>query len=403
MNTQHAVSLQDVLDAQKRISPFIPVTPLTHSPALSELAGHAVYIKWDNKLKTGSFKERGALNFLLCLDEGKRSQGVCAASAGNHALALSYHAKRFNAPCTIVMPTNAPLVKVQSTQANGATIIFHGTTFDEAYSHALELSGKQNLTFVPGFDHPAIVAGQGVSGLEILQQLPELDSLIVPCGGGGLLSGCALVMKMQKPTVFVLGAQSDWIVDTRKGIAQTIGKLSIPSIADGIAVKKIGALNQKLLDQYVDTLVPFSEQEIAKAITGLLEMERSVVEGAGAVGVAALSRKVLPPHCRATVVVISGSNIDVNLLTRLIHRDLGERGRILRLMVSVPDRPGSLHSVSGMIATLGANVLEVVHDRAFSRLPGTVDIMFILEVRDFNHQDTILNSLRETGIPCRQI
>jgi len=398
----YAVNFADLLDAQHRLKDVLPKTPLTHSLTVSTLAGRDVFFKWENKFLTGSFKERGAVNFLYSLNKSEREQGVCAASAGNHALALSHHAAILGLPCSIVMPINAPLVKVQACQNTGVEVIQHGNSFDEAYQHALALADKKNRIFVSAFDHKKIIAGQGTAGLEVLEQCPDLDSIIVPVGGGGIVSGIATAIKHQKPDVFVLGVQSEWIVEKRKDTSgfDPLSNSSM-SLADGIAVKTIGKLTAPIIEARVDKLVTISEQAIAKSIIQFLEFERVVVEGAGAAGLGALLSNHLPENCNKTVVMVCGSNIDMNVLSRLIERDMGERGRLLRATVSVPDRPGSLHLVTGILSKGGANVLQVRHDRSFSDTPNKVDISILVEVRNPTHKEEILTEFTRNKIHYR--
>lgn len=396
MSENTTIGHDEIQRALANVRAILPVSPLTHSPFFTEIAGRDIFFKWENKLRTGSFKERGAVNFLASLPEAARRGGVCAASAGNHALALSYHASRFRIPCHIVMPINAPLVKIQSTKNAGASVVLEGSSFDESYRHAQEISKRDGMTFVSPFDHPNIVAGQATAGVELLQQLPDLDSLIVPVGGGGLAAGMALAIKQFRPDVFILGVRSEWA----DKIAHSKQRKAIPdvTIADGIAVKTIGALTRPILEQKIDKLVTVTETEIAKGIVRLLEIERTVAEGAGAAALAALLAGHLPAAYKRTAVVVSGSNIDMNVLSRIIEREMGERDRLMKINVSVPDRPGSLHTTTGIFASLGANVLEVYHDRFFSRRPGNVDITFLVEVRDTSHKEELMNGLERSGV-----
>lgn len=398
-----AVTIEDVVAAHDRIRKVLPVTPLTHSTALSERAGIEVHLKWENKLKTGSFKERGAVNALSLLPEKQRARGVCAASLGNHALALSYHAARFKIPCVIVMPLNAPLVKVQATKNTGADVVLHGQSFNEAYEYALTLSLERSLRFISAFDDAAVIAGQGTCALELLEQSSDFDSIIVPVGGGGLISGIALALKSRRPDIHILGVRSDWVTKAHTDTTKPAPLLPAVSIADGIAVKRPGQLTGPIIKNYVDKVVSLSEPQIADSIIGFLELERVVVEGAGAVGFSALLGKNLPSTCKKAIVVVSGSNIDMNMLSRLIERDMGEKGRLLRLVVSVPDRPGSLHTVTGILARTGANVLQVMHDRSFSHIPGNVDITLLLEVKDSQHKAVIIKTLRDVDVDVREL
>ncbi len=341
---------------------------------------------------------------LLSLEPEQRAQGVCAASAGNHALALSYHAQQLGIPCLIVMPKHAPLVKVQSTKNRGAEVLLDGDTFQESYAIAEKLSRERGRIFVPPFDHPLIIAGQGTAGLEIAQSGIDFDSVIVPCGGGGLLSGIATALKSLKPECFILGVQSEWAVQHRSPhYAKPTMVFADTSIADGIAVKTLGHYTEPIIERLVDSVVTVSENLIARSIISFLENERSVVEGAGAAGLAAILGDHLPERYQKPVIMVCGSNIDVNLLSRLIEWDMGERDRLVRINVSVPDRPGSLSAIAGVIAQLGGNVLEVNHDRSFSHIPGNVDIAFLIEVRSIDHKIELLGEMRAKGIVVAEV
>jgi threonine dehydratase len=398
------VTYDETLLATQRIRTHIYPTPLTFSPHLSALIGHEIHIKWDNKLRTGSFKERGALNFLLTLKEAHEGgilPTVCAASAGNHALGLSYHAEHLQFPCVVVMPKHAPLIKVESVERFGGTVILHGDTFDEAKEYALNLVKERGYTYISPFDDARIVAGQASMAHEILEALPSFDSLVVPVGGGGLISGLSLVVKEKLPECHILGVQSDWAISEADPLKNLAFKLL--SLADGIAVKKVGALTGQMIAQYVDNLTSVTESEIARAIITLLELEKTVVEGAGAAGLAALFKKALPPECKKTVLVVCGSNIDLSVLSRLISHDLVARERVIRITTSVPDRPGVLHKLAGVIADEGANVIDILHDRSFSRVPGSVEVIFLMEVKDVTHSVRILEKLKSLGLEARRI
>lgn len=401
---QLTVDAQQIEQAEQRIRPYLTPSPLSFSPRLSELVGHTIYLKWDSQLRTGSFKERGALNVLLSLSEAEKKRGVCAASLGNHALGLSHFAAKLGVPCCIVMPSSAPLVKVQACKNTGAEIILEGKVFDDAYASAKNLAVQRKMRFVPAFDDPLIICGQGTAGLEMLKQCPDFDSVVVPFGGGGLLSGVATAIKSVKPDAFILGVRSRWTIDVKtQPPAQSSGLLRLGTIADGIAVKHPGTITSPLIEKLVDKVCVVDESALAHAVMRFLEHERCVVEGAGAAGLAALLQRELPSRYSKTIILVSGSNIDLNLLSRLIERDMGERQRLLRMRVSVPDQPGLLHTVSGIIAERGANVLQVQHDRSFSQIPGNVDITFLLEVRDLSHKQQVLEALRAAGVSTAEI
>lgn len=388
--------------AQARLAPHIPVTPVTKGLTLSEQFQRSVFLKWDNKLPTGAFKERGALNYLLSLDPATRARGVCTASAGNHALGLSFHARKLGVPCHLVMPANAPLVKVESCRKLGAHITLKGSLL-ESMEYAKQRAQQDGLTYIPPFDHPFVVQGQGVAGLELLGQLTDFDSVVVPIGGGGYAAGISAAIKAQRPEVYILGVCSEWSAEYRRDPSSHSRNFVPMTIADGIAVKTIGAVTGPILDTYVDAIVPVSERAIAKGIVTLLEHEHVVVEGAAAAVVAALNEGLLPARCVRPVLYISGSNIDTNLLSRLIEQDMAERGRLLRVSIALPDRPGALHLISGIIAAKGANILQVLHDRFYAQLPGHVDITVVMEVRDRAHASEIVSELESAGLPTQQI
>ncbi|MCB9029655.1 MAG: threonine ammonia-lyase [Deltaproteobacteria bacterium] len=391
------ISYKDVTDALVRIRKGLPITPVTQSLLFSEISGREVFIKWDNKFRSGAFKERGALNFLSALEPEQRKSGVCAASAGNHAQGVSLHAQSLQIPTTIVMPIYAPLVKIQAVERAGAEVVLEGENFDESLAYCLEVEKPKGKILIHAFDDPWIMAGQGTSALEILDQVPDLDSIIVPIGGGGLISGIATAIKHQKPDVYVLGVQSQWAKSG--GPKKSSNKLGpfTTTIADGIAVKTIGSLNRQVIDALVDDVVTVTEDDIARAIVKYLEAEKTVVEGAGAAALAALLANALPARYKRTVLLACGSNIDMNLLSTLIQRDLVERGRWLRYTISVPDRPGLLSSISGLLASESANIMDVRHNR-FAAIPGHVEMEFLVEVRNADHGKKILKMFADKGV-----
>jgi threonine dehydratase len=394
-------TLADIKLAEKRIRKHLPIPPVTTATTLSDKLGIELLCKWDNKFRTGSFKERGALNFLLSMDTQQQKNGVIAASAGNHALGVSYHAQRLGIPCHLIMPTNAPLVKVESCRKFGASITLHGTLSD-SINLAKERSSKENTTYIPPFDHFNTVCGQGVAGLELLDQIPDFDAVVIPVGGGGYAAGISTAIKAVRPEVYILGVCSEWALGARNKSPEHAASIPPSTIADGIAVKTIGAVTGPILDRHLSSLVAVSERSIAKAIITLLEYEHVVVEGAGAAGLAAILDGYLPSHIKKPVVMVCGSNIDMNLLSRLIEHDMAERGRLLRINVSLPDRPGMLNTISGIIAQEGANVLQVSHDRFYAQIPGHVDITVVMEVRDRAHGASIIKSLQAAGLPTIQ-
>lgn len=395
------VTLSDIEAARARIAPYLPVTPVTTALGLSEEFNRTIYCKWDNKLRTGAFKERGALNFLLSLYKSALSRGVCAASAGNHALALSLHASRLGAPCHLVMPVSAPLVKVESCRRLGAKITQVPTLY-EALEIAARWPEQYGYTYIPPFDHELIISGQGVAGLEILEQCADFDSIVIPVGGGGYAAGVATAVKAKRPDVFILGVASQWAVNARGDKPQPGGFVPM-TIADGIAVKSIGNVTGPIIDAQVDKVVAVGEESIARALVMVLELEHTVIEGAAAASVAGLLEGHLPDRFKKPMVFMCGSNIDTNILSRLIEHDMAERGRLLRVRITLPDRPGMLHQISGIIASLGANVLQVMHDRSYAKAPGHVDITVMMEVRSREHAKEVVDSLFGDGLPTEVI
>ena len=394
------ITLSKIEAAMLQVRKFFKATALTRSRELSERFGREVRLKWDSRLRTGSFKERGAISVLSELHArapDRSKLAVCAASAGNHALALAYYSAQFGIPCHIVMPKGAALVKIEATRRNGAEVQLAGEYFDEAVAFAKELSNKQGYHYVSAFDDTAIIAGQGSCGLEILEQDSSFDSVVVPIGGGGLISGVATAIKAKRPEVKVIGVQSEWALHMR-ALGATPSKLRPITIADGIGVKGIGELTAPIMKRCVDLTLSVSEDEIATAVVQLLECERSLVEGAGAAAVAALIADKLPADCKRPVFLVCGSNIDLNLLRRLISRELTTRGRIIKVVVSMPDRAGSLSAITALIAGSGANVLEVIHDRSLGKVPGDVSISFVAEVRNRAHAQELLDLLKREGL-----
>lgn len=390
------LSKKDVIEASRRISDFIKPTPLTYSPLLSEVTGKEVYCKWDNKLRTGSFKERGALNTLLQLSNKEKKKGICAASAGNHALAVSYYAGKLDIPCTIIMPRTAPVVKVRRSIEFGAEVILSGDTFHEAQAHVQELSKNRSLPIIHAFDDERVIAGQGTSALEVLSEMDDFDCFIVPIGGGGYISGAGLALNKKIP---LYGVRSEWAVNAQlKEVADPKRILMPSSIADGIAVKTRGVLTEKLMKKVVDKTFIASESSIANAVIMLLELERTLVEGAGSASLVPLLNGELPKKIKKVCLFICGSNIDVSSLSRLISRDLGLKNRLVTFKVSVPDRPGSLAKIATVLAENGASIIETIHDRVYCDLPGNTNISFLVEVRDESHAKKIKERLESRSI-----
>ncbi len=391
----------DIIAARERIRSGVVRTTCPPSFALEERAAGRFHLKTEFRQRTGSFKDRGSLHKLLRLDPAAREAGVVAASAGNHAQALAWHASRLGIACTIVMPNHAPLIKVANTRGYGARVIQTGETLSDGMALVDRLSCEDGLTPVHAFDDPDVMAGQGTIGLEILAQVPDLTTVIVPIGGGGMISGIATAVKAQRPRVRVIGVEAAASPGARESLAagKPVHLESSDTLADGIAVKRIGDLAFPHLQALVDDVVLIAEEEITRAIFFLLEAEKFVVEGGGAVSVAAvLEGKVDLDPSDVTVCILSGGNIDMNLVSRVIDRALWADGRLARLAVVVRDRPGYLNEVTALVAIEGANVLHIEHTRAFGDISvGKVGIELTLETRGCDHIAAIVGKLRELG------
>jgi len=390
----------------ERIRTAIAVSPCAHSHALSRLAGSPVFLKLENLQRTGAFKERGAVNKLLCLTADERKRGLVTASAGNHAQAVAYHASRIGLRAEIWMPLTTPLVKVSSTQSHGADVVLHGTSFDETYEASLERCRERQATFIHPFDDEDVIAGQGTIALELLEQIPEVEVVVTPVGGGGLISGVAVALKGLKPSVRVIGVQSALIPSmlhaTREGHPITLPAVS--TVADGIAVRSAGEKTFPLVKKYVDDLVVVDEEEIAAAILFLLEREKMLAEGAGACGVAALLHGKIWLAGKTAAIVISGGNLDVTLLSRIIERGLAKDGRLVRMRIPLPDHPGALHRLTEVIATQRINIVETDYHRTFygARLGHTV-IDLTMEARDLKHAQELSAALTAAGYNFERI
>jgi threonine dehydratase len=399
------LTLKDIEVAQKTIREAIDLTPCKYSGFLSRLSGAPIYLKLENLQKTGSFKIRGALNKLSSLTPEERRHGVIAASAGNHAQGVASAAQQLGTHATIVMPEATPITKVEATTFAGAEVILRGETFDDAMNVAHSLAAERNLTMIHPFDDPAVIAGQGTIGLEMLQQLPELGAVIVPVGGGGLISGLAIALKSLRPTLRVIGVEADQaasaVLSRQAGRVTELG--AIKTIADGIAVKRVGDLTFALIERYVDDLVTVSDEDIAAAILIYMERIRVVVEGAGAASLAALVSHKVELDGVCTGVVVSGGNIDVQMVAKIIEKGLVRTNRLLRITVQLLDVPGALGRLSTLLGQLRANILQISHDRLTSDLP--LDRAFVdisLDTRNREHQQEILQALDQAGYAPRR-
>jgi threonine dehydratase len=396
------ISPSDIEKAYTVIRPHIVRTPIVYSQKLSELCGCRTLFKLENFQMTGSFKERGALNKLLNLSEVQKKKGVISASAGNHAQGVAYHCQRLGIRAQIVMPIGTPLIKMVSTQNYGARVILHGETVDDAYELALELSSKEGLTVIHPFQDPLVIAGQGTIAVEILDDelAKGVEAVICPIGGGGLISGIATYLKTINPAIAIIGVEANSCPAMKISLqyGHPIQLENASSLADGIAVKKVGQLNFEIVKKYVDELVTVEEDEIANAILLLLEAEKIVAEGAGAVPLAALLNHKVPLDGKKVLSIISGGNIDVNILDKIIMRGLSVEGRITQLTVRLKDHPGSLTSVLEIIKRLKVNILDIIHHRFDSSAPfGYVDVSITLETKGHPHIQEIRQALEEGG------
>ncbi len=396
-----APTIADIWRAHEFLRGQIGATPMLHSRTFSAMSGADVYLKAENLQRSGSFKIRGAINKIARLSPTERAQGVITASAGNHAQGVAIAAQSAGIPCTIVMPENATLAKVMATQGYGAQVVLQGATYDDAYAKACEMQAETGATFIPAFDDPDIIAGQGTLGLEIINEVPEADAIIVSIGGGGLISGVALAAKSLHPEVKIIGVQASGADSARRSLAagELVTLPHVSTIADGISTKRPGALNFAIMRDYVDEIVTVDDDETGSAILLLLERCKLLVEGAGAVGIAALLKPgLLDLVGKRVVVLLSGGNIDMNLVGRFIEYGLAAQGRVVGWHTVLPDRPGELHTFLGEIAALGVNVREVSHRRAIPLLPvQQVEVVLTVETRNRAHADHVLAALRERG------
>jgi threonine dehydratase len=400
------VSLAEIKQAEQRIRDFIYFSPCQLSADLSGMTGQQVYLKLDNLQRTGAFKERGALNRILLLTEGEKQRGVVAASAGNHAQAVAYHATQRGIRARIVMPLMTPLVKISATRGFGAEVILHGSNYDEACDEALRLCSSDGMIFLHPFDDYAVINGQGTIGLELLEQVPGLEAVVVPIGGGGLISGVACALKESNPAIRVVGVQTERLPSMLRAIANG-GPITLPAeatIADGIAVRRAGELTLPQVERFVDEIVTVDEEEIANAIMLLLEKEKTLAEGAGAVALAALLQKKTSLHGERTAVLVCGGNIDVSLLARIIERGLVKDGRRVRIRVHLADRPGALHQLTKILSDQRANIVETLHNRAYYGVNlGDTVIDITLETRGAAHITAIANALEMEGYRYERI
>jgi len=401
-----SVTLASIQAARARIGETIYVSPCQLSSDLSELTGLPLHLKLENLQRTGSFKERGALNKLLTLSQEERERGVITASAGNHAQGVAFHAAARGIRAQIVMPLATPQIKVAATRGFGAEVILHGANYDEACEEALRRQAEEGRTFIHPFDDAEVINGQGTIGLELLEQVPDLEAVVVPIGGGGLISGVACALKETNPKIRVIGVEPEKLPSMLRareaGAPVTIA--SEATVADGIAVRRAGDLTLPLVSHYVDEIVTVDDEEIANAILVLLEKEKTLAEGAGAAALASLLQSKTNLRHRRTVVLVSGGNIDVTLLARIIERGLVKDGRMLRIRVNLQDRPGALLALIQILARERANIVETIHNRAYYGVNlGETVIDVMLETRGAAHIAAISHALREAGFGFERI
>jgi threonine dehydratase len=391
-------TVDDVRAAAERIKGSVIRTPMLVSRTLSEIIGAEVWLKFENLQFTAAYKERGALNKLLQLSDEERSCGVIAASAGNHAQAVAYHARRLGIPATIVMPENTPTVKVTQTEGHGAQVVLYGDMFDDAYSRARELALEKGYVFVHPFDDPQIIAGAGTLGLELLEDAPDLDTIIIPIGGGGLMSGVSIAARAVKPDIELIGVEAELYPSMKCAIEGCHLPLGGDTLAEGIAVKQPGQLTSRILREYANDVMLVSERDLERAVSMLVGIEKTVVEGAGAAGLAAMLGDPARFKGKKVATVLCGGNIDTHLLANVLVRDLVRQGRIARLHVAAKDQPGALAAITSKVYEAGVNVIEINHSRIFTRLPAKDTMIEVeCEARDAASIDDVVARLEAAG------
>ena len=387
-------TIADIRAAATRIEGAVIRTQMHHSRMLSDLTGAEVWLKFENLQFTAAYKERGALNKLLQLTPDERARGVIAASAGNHAQAVAYHCKRLGIPATIVMPTNTPTIKVTQTEGHGARVILHGERVDDSFAQAREIEASENLVFVHAFDDPAIIAGAGTVALEMLADAPDLDILCVPIGGGGLISGMAIAAKASNSDITIIGVEAELYPSMKNVVEGGDRPIGGDTLAEGIAVKEPGQLTRTIIKDLVSEILLVPERNIERAVALLVAIEKDVVEGAGAAGLAALLTHPERFAGRKVGIVLCGGNIDTHLLANVLVRDLVRSGRIARLRIEAQDRPGALAAITGKFHECGVNIIEVHHHRIFTRLPAKDTVIEVeCEARDAQAIDTLVARL----------
>lgn len=391
-------TIDDIRAAAERIDGAVIRTPMLVSRTLSEVIGAEVWLKFENLQFTAAYKERGALNKLLQLTPEERARGVIAASAGNHAQAVAYHAKRLGIPATIIMPESTPTVKVTQTAGHGATVVLYGKIVDDAFARARELALENGYVFVHAFDDPQIIAGAGTLGIEMLEDAPDLDTIVVPIGGGGLMSGISIAARAVKPDIELIGVEAELYPSMKCAIQHCNMPLGGDTLAEGIAVKQPGELTSRILAEYANDVALVSERDLERAVAMLVGIEKTVVEGAGAAGLAAMIAEPERYKGKKIATLLCGGNIDTHLLANVLVRDLVRQGRIARLHVAAHDQPGALAAITAKVYEAGVNVIEINHSRIFTRLPAKDTMIEVeCEARDPESMDDVVSRLEAAG------
>jgi len=391
-------TIDDIRAAAERIEGAVIKTPMLVSRTLSDLIGAEVWLKFENLQFTAAYKERGALNKLLQLSPDERARGVIAASAGNHAQAVAYHAKRLGLPATIVMPESTPTVKVTQTAGHGAKVVLYGKFVDDAFAKARELALENGYVFVHAFDDPQVIAGAGTLALEMLEDAPELDTIVVPIGGGGLMSGISIAARALKPEIELIGVEAELYPSMKCAIEDCRMPLGGDTLAEGIAVKQPGELTSRILKEYANDVVLTSERDLERAVAMLVGVEKTVVEGAGAAGVAAMLAEPERYRGKKVATVLCGGNIDTHLLANVLVRDLVRQGRMARLHINAHDQPGALAAIAAILSAGGVNIVEINHSRIFTKLPAKDTLIEVVcEARDPKAVDDVVGRLEAAG------
>jgi threonine dehydratase len=391
-------TIDDIRAARERIDGQVVRTPMLISRTLSEVIGAEIWLKFENLQFTAAYKERGALNKLLQLSAEERARGVIAASAGNHAQAVAYHAKRLGIPATIVMPESTPTVKVTQTAGHGAKVVLYGNIVDDAFARARELALENGYVFIHAFDDPMIIAGAGTVGVEMMEDAPDLDTIVVPIGGGGLMSGVAIAARAMKPDIELIGVEAELYPSMKCEIQGCNMKLGGDTLAEGIAVKQPGQLTSRILRELADDVVLVPERDLERAVAMLVGIEKTVVEGAGAAGLAAILSDTERYKGKKVATLLCGGNIDTHLLANVLVRDLVRQGRIARLHVAAHDQPGALAAITAKVYEAGVNVIEINHSRIFTRLPAKDTMIEVeCEARDAGAIDDVVARLETAG------